>query len=172
MEYFNEYIYHHYQPKIIQLYIITLSFYLIFPNIKIFGLSFILHVLHLSGQHDFWKNLRNTDITTHKSAISYQKILQKYVKAKLVNEFLKKCKSIGVYPKFFRWKNVKNKTKEEKNKLYNANLTIPAKLATMISDRYKNNLLTRKINSVNQQRGWNTIAVHFPLIVYSLRKLI
>ena len=58
---------------------------------------------------EFRKNLRNTDITTHKSAISYQKILRKYVKAKLDIEFLKKCKSADVYPKFVRWKHVKNK---------------------------------------------------------------
>ena len=48
---------------------------------------------------EFRKNLRNTDITTHKSAI----------KAKLDIEFLKKCKSADVYPKFVRWKHVKNK---------------------------------------------------------------
>ena len=65
----------------------------------------------------FWKNLRNTDITTHKSAI--------YVKAKLDIEFLKKCKSTDVYLKFVRWNHVKNKTRKEilfsYYKLYKAN---------------------------------------------------
>ena len=71
----------------------------------------------MSGRNSFSENFRNTDITTHKSVISYQKILRKHVKLKLDIEFLKKCKSIDVYPKFVRWKHVKNKTKKEKNKL-------------------------------------------------------
>ena len=87
-----------------------------------FGLSFILYALQLTGRNGFWKNLWNADITTHKSAIPYQKILQKYVKAKLDIEFLKKCKSADVYSKFVRWKHVKTKTKKENNKLYKANL--------------------------------------------------
>ena len=49
---------------------------------------------------------------------------------------------------------------------------MPSKLDTMISESYNNNMLTRKTNSVSQQRGWNAIAFYFPLIVYSLRKLI
>ena len=57
-----------------------------------------------------------------KSAISFWKILRKHVKAKLDIEFLKKCKSADVHPKFVRWKNVKNKKKKEKNKLYKADL--------------------------------------------------
>ena len=87
-----------------------------------FGLSFILYALQLTGRNGFWKNLWNADITTHKSAIPYQKILQKYVKAKLDIEFLKKCKSADVYSKLVRWKHVKTKTKKENNKLYKANL--------------------------------------------------
>ena len=81
------------------------------------GLSFILYVLQSSGRNSFWKNLRNTDITTHKSAI--------YVKAKLDIEFLKKGKSTDGYPKFVRYKHVKNKTRKEilysYYKLYKAN---------------------------------------------------
>ena len=84
-----------------------------------FGLSY---VLQLSGRKGFSKNLQITDITTHKSAISYRKILHKYVKAKLDIEFLKKCKWTNVYPKFARWKNVKNKAKKERNTFYKANL--------------------------------------------------
>ena len=76
----------------------------------------------MSGRNGFWKNLQITDITTHKSVISYQKILRKYVKAKLDTEFLKKCKSTDVYTKFVRWKNVKNKAEKERNKFYKANL--------------------------------------------------
>ena len=91
-------------------------------KILFFGLSFILHVLQLSGRNGFWKNLRITDIITNKSAISYQRILRKYVKAKLDIEFLKKCKSTDVYRTFIRWKNAKSKTKKERNKFYKANL--------------------------------------------------
>ena len=48
--------------------------------------------------------------------------LTKIYKSKLDIAFLKKCKSADVYPKFIRWKNVKNKTKKEKNKFYRATL--------------------------------------------------
>ena len=89
-----------------------------------FGLSFILYVLQLSGRNGFWKNLRKTDITTHKSAISYQKILQKYVIANLDIEFLRKCKSIDVYPKFVRWK---NKTRKKIINFRKLTLMMPSK---------------------------------------------
>ena len=92
-----------------------------------FRLSFIWYVLQLSGRNSLWKNLQNTDITTHKSAISYQKILRKFVKTKLDIEFSKICKATDVYPKFVRWKNVKNKTKKESNKFYKGNLNYAIK---------------------------------------------
>ena len=76
----------------------------------------------MSGRNGFWKNLRITDITTHKSALRYQKVLHKYVKAKLDIEVLKKCKSMDVYPKFARWKNVKNKVKKKRSIFYKTNL--------------------------------------------------
>ena len=87
---------------------------------SICGLAFVLYVLRLSGLNGFWKKLGNTDAATYKLAISYQKILQKYIKPTLDVYFLKKCKSSTTYPKFLRWKNTKNKQLNDKNRQYHA----------------------------------------------------
>ena len=60
-------------------------FCLIFSDIKMlfFGLLFKLYILQLSPGHGFWKNFRNTDISTNKWAILYQKIFTKICKSKI-----------------------------------------------------------------------------------------
>ena len=61
-------------------------------------------------------------------------------------KFLKKCKSSKIYPKFVRWKNVKNKKLKDKNRQYHANLV------NAIKDR-NNDLrsLTKKHNEMKIQ---------------------
>ena len=44
------------------------------------------------------------------------------MKAKHDMHFLHECKSHNAYPKFVRWKNIKNKTPKERNNYYNKNL--------------------------------------------------
>ena len=112
--------------------------------------------------YGFWKNLPNNDIATHKSAISYQKILRTYVKAKLGFEFLKKCKSTDVYPKLIRLKNVKNKTNKEKNKLYKANLNDAIK--TGHNDFTK--LQQQHVDSQNQLRQSTTWLKYHSIFIF------
>ena len=54
-------------------------------------------------------------------AKSYQKILRKWMKAKHDVRFLHEWKSHNGYPKFVRWRNIKNKTPKERNNYYNKN---------------------------------------------------
>ena len=112
--------------------------------------------------YGFWKNLPNNDIATHKSAISYQKILRTYVKAKLGFEFLKKCKSTDVYPKLIRLKNVKNKTNKEKKKLYKANLNDAIK--TGHNDFTK--LQQQHVDSQNQLRQSTTWLKYHSIFIF------
>ena len=44
------------------------------------------------------------------------------MKAKHDVHFIHECKSHNVYPKFVRWRNIKNKTPKERNNYYNKNL--------------------------------------------------
>ena len=120
----------------------------------------------MSGSNGFWKNIRNTDAATHKLAISYQKILRKYIKAKLDTKFLKKCKSSTIYPKFVRWKNVKNKQLKDKNRQYHVNLVNP------LQDR-NNDLrsLTKKHDEMKIQLRQSTTWMKYHSIIYSLNRL-
>ena len=88
----------------------------------LFGVCFILYFLKLSSIYGFWGNLRRTDKDTHVLAKSYQKILRKWMKAKNDINFLHECKTNDIYPKFVRWKNIKNKTPKERNTYYSKNL--------------------------------------------------
>ena len=63
----------------------------IFPTLRCYSLDYRSYYMCYNCQEEMVFG-KITDITTHKSAISYQKILQKYVKAKLDIGFLKKCK--------------------------------------------------------------------------------
>ena len=87
----------------------------------LFGVCFILYFLKLSNISGFWGNLRRTD-KRHIIAKSYQKILRKWMKAKHDVHFLHECRSHNVYPKFVRWRNIKNKTPKERNNYCNKNL--------------------------------------------------
>ena len=55
-------------------------------------------------------------------AIIYQKLLLKVEKSKMGLKFLYKCKNENVYPKFVRWKHVKNKPLRIRKQLYQKNL--------------------------------------------------
>ena len=101
-----------------------------------------------------------------KSAISYQRILRKYVKAKLDIEFLNKCKSIDVYSKLVRWKNIKNKTKKEMNKFYKANLND----ATKVRHNDFRKLQQQHVDSQNQLHQ-STTWLKYHSILYSINRL-
>ena len=55
-------------------------------------------------------------------AIIYQKLLLKVEKSKMDLKFLYKCKNENAYPKFVRWKHVKNKLSRIRKQLYQKNL--------------------------------------------------
>ena len=87
-----------------------------------FRIVFILYFLKLSGTSGFWKKLRETENVTRKMAIIYQKLLLKVKKWKMDLKFLYKCKNENGYPKFARWKYVKNKRLQMRKQLYQKNL--------------------------------------------------
>lgn len=92
-------------------------FCLTFFDIKmlIFSLSLISYELRMSEKKCSWINLWNTDISIDEVAILYQKILQKYVKAKMDIAFLKQYNSTDAYTaKFAICKNVEKKRIERK----------------------------------------------------------
>ena len=132
----------------------------------IFGLAFASYVLRSSGSNAFCKNLQKTDAATHRLATSYQKILRKYIKAKLEIKFPKKYKSSTIYPKFVRWKNVKSKQLKEKNCQYHTNLV------NALKDR-NNDLtnLTKKHDEIKIQLRQSTTWMKYHNIIYSLNLL-
>ena len=67
-----------------------------------------MYQLKLSGVNGIWNN-RNTDKHTHKAAKAYQKMLNKYLKAKHDVNFLNQSKQEKVFPKFVQSKNIKSK---------------------------------------------------------------
>ena len=79
---------------------------------------------------------------------------------------MKKCKSADVYPKFIRWKNVKNKTKKEKNKFYRATLN------NVIKARHNDfrKLQKQHDNSQNQLRQ-STTWLKYNSILFSVNRL-
>ena len=87
-----------------------------------FGIVFVIYFLILSGTSGFWKKLRETDNVTRKMAIIYQRLLLKAEKSKMDLNSLYKCKNENVYPKFARWKHVKNKSLRIRKQLYQKNL--------------------------------------------------
>ena len=137
----------------------------IFPTLRCYSLDYRSYYMCYNCQEEMVFG-KITDITTHKSAISYQKILQKYVKAKLDIGFLKKCKWTDVYPKFVRWKHVKNKTKNERNKLYKA------KVNDGIKARHNDfrKLQQQHVDSQNQLRQ-STTWLKYHSILFSINRL-
>ena len=81
----------------------------------LFGVCFILYFLKLSNISGFWKKLSRADKEKNIIAKSYQRILRKWMKPKHDLHFLYEYKSHNVYPRFVRWKNIKNKTPKERN---------------------------------------------------------
>ena len=153
---------------ILSLKILQKNFSLLYPifsdmRIFVFGLAFVLHVLRLSRLNGFWKNLWNTDATTHKMTISYQIVLRKYMKAKFDIIFLRKRE-------FFWWKNNKNKHLKEKKRPYHASLVIALKdrnnYFTSLAKKHEK----MKIQLRHQQLGWNITKLFIFWIIYKTPK--
>ena len=85
---------------------------------NLFGLSFILYFFKLSYGSNFWNNLRNDDIDLYRRAALAECLAKKLRKHELDLKFLVTARGTGVYPKFTRWKNVKNNNKKYKRKFY------------------------------------------------------
>ena len=79
-----------------------------------FGVCFFLYFIKLSAGNGFWTNLRHGDPTTHKLAIQYQRSLRRLTKAELDLAFLRRCKQSDVYPKFIRWRKIKQMKRKKK----------------------------------------------------------
>ena len=79
-----------------------------------------MYLLKLLGVDGIWNN-RNTDKHTHKAAKAYQKMLNKYLKAKHDVNFLNQSKE-EVFPKFLQSKNIKSKNHLERNRYLTRNL--------------------------------------------------
>ena len=85
---------------------------------NLFGLSFILYFFKLSYVSNFWNNLRNDDIDLYRRATLAERLAKKLRKHELDLKFLVTACDTGVYPKFTRWKNVKNNNMKKKCKFY------------------------------------------------------
>ena len=83
-----------------------------------FGLCFLTYFIKLSGKNGFWSNLRSTDPVLHQKSKALQRVLKKKRKAEHDIKFLNACKENDVYPKFVKWKNIKNLSYREKKSYY------------------------------------------------------
>ena len=129
-----------------------------------FGVCFFLYFIELSAGKSFWTNLRNSDPTTHKLAIQYQRSLRRLTKAELDLAFLRRCKESDVYPKFIRWRNIKRmKRKTRQHRIHKLLLD------DAISERNANMSLQRKTtdelkNAIFDKTTW----MKARLIVFSV----
>ena len=85
---------------------------------NLFGLSFILYFFKLPYGSNFWNNLRNDDINLHRRVTLAERLAKKLRKHELDLKFLVTTRDTEIYPKFTRWKNVKNNKKKCKGKFY------------------------------------------------------
>ena len=81
---------------------------------NLFGLSFILHFFKLSYGSNFQNNLQNNDTDFYRRVTLVEYLAKKSRKHELDLKFLVTAPYTGVYPKFMRWKNVKNNKKNVK----------------------------------------------------------
>ena len=91
---------------------------MIIDKMLFFGAVFMIYFLKLSAGKGFWRNLRETDNALRTVAIDYQKCYLKYQKAELDLQFLYRCKNNGIFPKFIRYKHIKDKHKRIRTKYY------------------------------------------------------
>ena len=85
---------------------------------NLFGLSFILCFFKLSYGSNFWNNLGNDDINLYRREALAERVAEKLRKHELDVKFLVTAHDTGVYPKFTRWKSIKNNKKKFKSKFY------------------------------------------------------
>ena len=67
---------------------------------------------------NFWNKLQNDDINLYRRATLAEHLAEKLRKHELDLKFLVTDCDTGVYPKFTRWKKVKNNKKKCKSKFY------------------------------------------------------
>ena len=78
----------------------------------------MLLFFRLSYGSSVWNNLRNDDINLYRRATLAERLAKKLRKHELDLKFLVRSRDTGVYPKFTRWENIKNKKKKCKSKFY------------------------------------------------------
>ena len=83
-----------------------------------FGLRFLTYFIKLYGKNGFWSNLRSIDPVLHQKSKALQRVRKKKRKAEHDIKFLNACKENHVYPKFVKWKNIKNLSYHEKKSYY------------------------------------------------------
>ena len=105
------------------------------------------------------------DLHSFRIAKSYQKILRKWMQAKHDVHFLHECKSFNVYPKFERWKNIKNKTSKERNNYYNNNLN-----SAINKIRQELKTLTGKHSSILKNLNDSATWMKETLVIYSIKQ--
>ena len=76
---------------------------------SLFDLTFLLYFLKSSAGNGFWNNVRNADKKLYKETIKVARLFLKLSKYECNLSFLIKCTDANVYPKFVRFKNLKNK---------------------------------------------------------------
>ena len=87
------------------------------------------------------------------------------MKAKDEVPFLHECRSHNVYPKFVRWRNIKNKTPKERNKYCNKNLN------SAISKRRRElKTLKEKHSSILKNFKDATTWMKETLVIYSIKQ--
>ena len=76
---------------------------------SLLGLAFLLYFFKLSAGNGFWNILRIADKKLYQQTIKAERLLLKLKRYKCHLTFLMKCRDAEVYPKFVRFKNLKNK---------------------------------------------------------------
>ena len=132
----------------------------------LFGICFLLYFIKLSGTKGFWYNLRRTDTEVHKAAKLYQKALRKQKKAKHDIDFLLKCKTQNVFPKFVRWKNINALSWRDKNRYYSRNLN-----NSIGKRRSELKILESECNKLKQSLLDSTTWMKGKLIIFSINRL-
>ena len=85
---------------------------------SLFGLAFLLYFFKLSAGNGLRNNLRNADKKLYKETIKVERLLLKLRKYECHLSFLMKCRDANVYPKFVRFKNLKNTPYKKKRRYY------------------------------------------------------
>ena len=81
-------------------------------------ITFLLFMFKLTDGKGFWYNLRLFYKEINKQAIKVKRVMKKVKRCERTLKFLCNCRDNDVFPKFVRWRNIKNQPLKKKNRYY------------------------------------------------------